>query len=289
MLLDEPGDTYQFLLDDQTWIFGRDITQQQIDAGELDEFDLIIVVDTRAKRQLPGIGQYLQKRTLEADQTGLDVLVIDHHIDGSEIGSCRLIDTGACAAGEIVYELCFQADWPIDRQVAQALFAAIATDTGWFRFENSSARAFEIAGELIEAGAKADDLHQRLYQSDPPARIHLLAATLSTLELHCDNRLAVMRITKQMLTDCGAEHWHIENIVNEPMCIGSVIASVLLVELEDGKTRCSLRSKRQINVSEIANQFDGGGHARAAGLTISDNLKSAAELVVKAMKKAIES
>ncbi len=277
-------DVYQFLLDEEPWILGDQLTEDQVTDGALDDFDLIIVADTRAVRQLPGVGEYLVERT----KTDKSVLVLDHHISGSEIGQCQLIDTKACATGEIVYDLCRASEWHISKESAEAIFVAICTDTGWFKFSNTSVDAFVIAGELVAIGVKVDELYQQLFMSHPPAKVHLVSETLDTLELLCDERLAVMRITQEMLKQVGADHTHIENIVNEPMQIGSVIAAVLMVEQKNGFTRCSLRSKERVDVNAVANKLGGGGHARAAGLTLEMPMDQAREKIVAAMSDAID-
>jgi len=287
LLLSEPSDNYMFLLPDETWFLGEHITQEQINAGQLARFDLIIIADTCAARQLQGLSNYLTQRTKNARETDASILVIDHHLSGDAIGNCQLVDTDACAAGEIIYRLCRRADWPLNESAASALLAAIGTDTGWFQFENSSAQAFKIAGELLEAGAKADRIYQKLYQNDPPEKLQLLAMTLQTLELYCDGRLAVMQITREMLAKSRAKRSHIENIVNEPQNIASVIAVILLVAQDDGSTRGSLRSKEKVDVNMVARQFGGGGHARAAGLTIQDPLPIARKRIIDAMIAAM--
>ena len=286
LLLSNPPKAYQFLFSEPPWILEQDITQQQIDAGKLDEFDLIIVVDTRATRQLKGIADYLKKREQKAgsDQSGdCSVLIIDHHLSGDLRGDCRLINTRACAAGEIVYDLCREANWPLDETSATAFFAAISSDTGWFRFENTNTRTFEIAAALVQAGARADRLYQKLYQNRPPERLRLLTLALETLELYAEGQLAVMQITTRMLAQSGAKRANIENIVNEPQQIGSVIAALLFVELDDGGTRVSLRSKRLVDVNEVACQFGGGGHARAAGITMELPISEARPKIIDAI------
>ena len=112
---------------------------------------------------------------------------------------------------------------------------------------------------------------------------------LDTLQLYADDQLAVMQITNEMLARSGAKRTHIENIVNEPHQIGTVNAVLLLVELKDGSTRCSLRSKRLLDVDAIARRFGGGGHARAAGLTIKEPLPDARGKIIDAMIDEINS
>jgi len=280
LFLSDVPENYQFMLKQKPWLLDEQITRKEIENGSLDQFDLIIVVDTSAQLQLPGLVPYLMQR-----EKG--VLVIDHHLSGDQIGQCRLIDTKAAASGEIIFDLFGQAKWHLDEPIAQALFAAIATDTGWFRFENCTARTYAIAAELTAAGARPNELYRKLFQSYPPERLHLLALVLGNLELHCDGRLALMQITREMLQTSGAKRRHIENIVNEPQQIHSVEISVLLVEQEDGQTRCSFRSRTDIDVNIIARQFGGGGHARAAGATLDMPIAQGHKKIIKIFRDAL--
>ncbi len=284
LLLSYAGESYKFMLSGNEWILGENIEEDAIAPEELDGFDLIIVVDTRASRQLTVIGDYLINRTA----SGKDVLVLDHHVSGDEIGTCQIIDTGAAAAGELVYKLCRAGDWPMDRQALEAAFTAICTDTGWFKFQNTNSDSFLIASELIRGGIEVDSIYRKLFQNHDPAKVLLMSEALQSLELLCDGKLAIMTITNHMLEKCEANRSHIENIVNEPMQIGSIEVSVMCVEMEEpGKTRFSLRSKNSVDVNAIANTMGGGGHVRAAGVTICEEIDKAKGIMVKALQEAM--
>lgn len=281
LFLGRVPDNYKFLLSDIPYLqLGEQVTQEQIEAGQLDQYDLIVIADTSARRQLLGIADYLTKRTKP-------ILVFDHHLASDGIGSCRLIDTTAAATSQIIYEFAHSVQWPIDQKVANALFAALSTDTGWFRFANASPRAYEIMSELVAAGAEPAVLYKKLFQNFPPERLKLIALTLQTLELHCDGRFALMQITNQMLQDSGAHRTHIENIINESQQIGSVTVSVLLVEQEDGTTRVSFRSRGPVDVNVLAQKFGGGGHAQAAGASLDLPLNKAKPKILTAVSEAI--
>jgi bifunctional oligoribonuclease and PAP phosphatase NrnA len=274
-------ENYQFLLSEPPWILGTDIKPEQIEQGELDSFDLIVILDTSAPRQLPDLDTYLKRREKP-------ILVIDHHLAGDDLGTCQLINTDAAATGEIIFDLAQHANWPIDKNIAAALFAAISTDTGWFRFSNTTAHTYEITSQLVTAGANPALLYRNLLESYPPERVRLLTLALDSLELLCGNRLAVMNITKEMLAQSGADRTLIENIVNEPQQIASVVVSVLLVERDDGTTRASLRSLDPVDVSAIARQYGGGGHAQAAGVTLDVPIPQARQKLIEAIAKALE-
>ena len=182
------------------------------------------------------------------------------------------------------------AGWPIDRQVAGALFTGLATDTGWFRFANADRAVYLTAAKLIKAGASPVELYERLYLSDSAARARLIGAVLSSFELLADGRLAVMRITQEMLNRCGATREMTEEIINEPQRIGSVIVCLLIVEpAGDGPVRVSFRSKRGLDVAAIAARFGGGGHERAAGARIPGTMAAVAAQVIPVLVQAVES
>lgn len=280
LFLSPVPDNYRFLLADEPWLLGRDIDAEQIDAGALDAYDLIVIVDTSSRVQLPGLGDYLSRRTGP-------VLVVDHHPPGDTVGTISLIDSRAAATGQILFELAAAAGWPLDAGQRDALFVAIATDTGWFRFSNTSGRTLAIAAALVDAGARPDELFAKVYQDYPPQRLYLLGLTLQTLELLCGNRLAVMRISRAMLESSGADSRLIENIVNEPLQIGSVEVSLLLVEQADGAARASLRSRGAVDVNAVACRFGGGGHAQAAGVSLQMPLEQARQVLIDALNAAL--
>ncbi len=289
LLLSNLGENYRFLLPDGTWILRHTLAEDDLTPELLDGFDLLIICDTSAYRQLEGIADYLkerQRKGMAGGQSAGAILVIDHHLSSDEIGHCRVVDTSVGAAGELVYRLIQHAGWPIDQTAANALFTAISTDTGWFRFENTKKAAFEVAADLMAAGARPDELYQKLFLNDPPERLELIKLTLATLELHADGKLAVMHITNTMLAEAGAHRTLIENIVNLPMSIGTVDAVVLMVQV-DGGTRCSLRSKKLLDVDKIARRFGGGGHARAAGLTVDKDIESFKTIIIGEMAKEL--
>ena len=280
LLLSGVPDAYEFVLAERPLIWGQDFGDADLAGGGLDPYDLIIVADTRAVKQLPHIGDYLLNRPQ-------GVLVIDHHLSGDEIGSTCIIDTSAAATGQILCDFFQAASWALDEQIAGALFVALSTDTGWFRFENASAAAYHVAAQLVAAGAKPDTLYHQLFQNFPPERLRLLTAALATIELHCDNRLALMHIDQAMLAAAGAKRTHIENMVNECYQVGSVIVAVLFVEQEDHHTRISFRSRHTVDVNTLAQTFGGGGHARAAGATTDLPLTQAQQAILEKLPPAV--
>ena len=168
---------------------------------------------------------------------------MDHHTTRDELADDYLIDETAAANCLILHQWASALDWTITPQAAEAMVIGIAMDTGWFRHSNTDARVFTATADLVQRGVKAHELHQQLFMQETPARIALLGAALCTLELLHKDRLGVMTLSTEVMAKCGGTPADTEDIVNEPLRIESVMASVLLVEQGDGLIRCSFRSK----------------------------------------------
>jgi len=270
LLLSPAPDWYGFLFPEKVPILDQDITLDQLAKSQ---FDLIIVVDTNSYSQLPQLDKFLK-------QTDKPILVIDHHATSDNLGDVELVDSTAAATGLLVFNLLKFARWPITPKIAQALFVAIATDTGWFQFGNTDSRVHLACAELVAAGAKPAQLYHDLYQNFSFPRFKLMLAMLSTLELHLDGRCAVQHITRRDFETTGAAEPDTENLINECHRISTVKVSALFAELKDGRIRCSLRSTCPVDVSKIAAKFGGGGHPNAAGAYIPGPIQNAKQLIL---------
>jgi phosphoesterase RecJ-like protein len=247
----------------------------------LDAYDCLCVVDTGTWSQLPG----LKERALAYTKPKL---VIDHHLTQEEWADVKLVVTEAAAAAEIVAEILETWEVKIDAALASVLYVAIASDTGWFQFSNTRPYTMRLAAILMEAGVDTDRLYQLLYQNERKERVALQARALNSMELLKEGRLAVMRIGKADFAATGASVPDTENLINLPLQIASVEVSILMTEPADfGPVRVSLRSKGQIDVAKFAEQFGGGGHARASGLKLEGDFQSAHDRVVAAMTEAM--
>ncbi|MBN2562963.1 MAG: bifunctional oligoribonuclease/PAP phosphatase NrnA [Phycisphaerae bacterium] len=252
-------------------------------AGVLADADLIVIVDTCSVDQLRAMADVIKAAAVPR-------LAIDHHVTRDNIVDAILADERAGACAQIITRLCEHAGWPLDAKTASLLYTGLATDTGWFRFSNADSAVYATASRLIDAGARPNELYERLYLSDCEARARLVGAVLSSFELHADGRLAVIRLTRELIARCGATHDMTEDVINEPQRIGSVVACVLFIEPPaDGYIRVSLRSKRGVDVAEMASRFGGGGHQRAAGVRITGTMDSVTKQVIPAMIEAVRS
>jgi len=240
----------------------------------------VIIVDTCAFAQLDGLDDQLAAAREK-------IVVIDHHATTDDIGTVRWLDTSAAAAGIMVGELIDALGWPVDLTTAEALLTAMATDTGWFHYSNTDGRCLRAAARLFDAGVEGDKLYRRLFQADRQERMMLLGRALASLELPAAGSIATMKLRLGDFAETGARQDETENIVNEPMQIGCVEVSMLLVQTPDDGGRCirvSLRSRGGVDVAAIAHRFGGGGHAQAAGLRADEDIDALAGKLVTACK-----
>lgn len=253
-------------------------------AGLARASDCVVVLDTCAIGQLQSIAGVLGATR---DKT----LVIDHHPRGEDIAPLRWCDESAAAAGVMVAELLADLGWPMDLRVAGAVMAAVCFDTGWLRFANTDGRALAVVGRCLRAGVAVDELYRRLYQNDRPERLALLGRILTGMQLHFQGRVALLTAGQEDFARTGAGLDETENLVNEPLRIGGVCVSVLLVE-QEACIRGSLRSKahvdpassgRVVDVAAIARSLGGGGHTRAAGFRMSGAVDEVRQKVLAAL------
>ncbi len=269
-------DWYGFLFPETLPVLGEDVHVEDLVDGKSGKIDLVVILDTNSRSQLPRFEDYLKR-------TDAPVLIVDHHVTSDRLGRVEITDPTAAAAGLVLFDFLKWTGSSIPREVAEALFVAIATDTGWFHLRNADGRVFRACAELIDLGVDSNDLYRKLYQTFSQARFKLMAMLLGRVELHLDGRYASQYLVREDFERTGATYRDTENMVNECQRIGSVEIAALFVELRDGRIRCSLRSRpgmeRAVDVSEIAAQFGGGGHKMAAGTYLPAPIEHAMQLI----------
>jgi phosphoesterase RecJ-like protein len=277
LLLSHLPRKYAFVYDD-AGVSHTDVERGWPGDFSLDRYDAIVVADTGTWSQLPGLQERMEKWPKPK-------LVIDHHLTQQNWADVKLVDTSAGSCCEIVEELLSHWAVKLDEKMATALFVGIVSDTGWFMFSNTRPKTLRLAADLREVGVDTDRLYQLLYQNERAERIALQTRAMQSLELLEHGRIAVMRIGKSDFVETRASVNDTENLINIPLQIRTVEVAVLLSEPpEGGPIRVSLRSKGQIDVAKFAEQFGGGGHARAAGLKLDGvSLDTARQAVVTAL------
>ncbi|MBX3299371.1 MAG: bifunctional oligoribonuclease/PAP phosphatase NrnA [Acidobacteria bacterium] len=213
---------------------------------------------------------------------------IDHHATSEHFGKVNWIDSTASAVGEMIYNLCKAIGGRITKEIAECVYMALVTDTGSFHFPNTSERTLKVASELVKAGARPAKISEAVYNNYPWSRIELMRQVLGTVKRHAGGRIASMRQTLAMREAAGAIDGDNNGFVNIPLAASEVVASVYMRETGEGTYRVSLRSKGDINVAKVAEQFGGGGHKNAAGLGIEGDWDDCERRIVDAVAEAIE-
>jgi bifunctional oligoribonuclease and PAP phosphatase NrnA len=212
-------------------------------------------------------------------------IVIDHHVPTEEpAGDIVLADTAACATGELLYDLAVVLGLTIDLPVAEALYTAILTDTGGFRYSNTSPRAHAIAAQLIDVGVDPEHTYRRIYASLSPGRLQLLRDALDTLGVDSDFGLAWVSVTNEAMDRYGVSSDDLDGIVEHPRSVAGTRVALFFRDLGYGKVKVSFRSTGDVDVNELARQFGGGGHEKASGALIAGSLDDVRERVVAAAR-----
>jgi len=245
------------------------------DAGV--RFDATWIMDIAAEKLLPP--------GLPGPEVTGPIIVVDHHYAHDDVGDVVVRDTNAAATGEVVVHLMEavgMSELPLG--AATPLYAAIVADTGGFRYASTRPETLRLGAKLIEAGADPWRVAYQLFERWKPARLKLLAAIVSTLQMAFDGRVAIMRVTRKMLADCGANDEMVEGMVNYARSVEGAEIGVLLWEwqvIKDGnnhiETKISLRSSGKADVSLIAQVLNGGGHRAAAATQLDITIDEADE------------
>ncbi|MCK5446792.1 MAG: bifunctional oligoribonuclease/PAP phosphatase NrnA [Gemmatimonadetes bacterium] len=269
-------DMFRFLLADDTGAW----TPADSEGGRaMREADVFLVLDTAEPSRLGAV----IGRT-----GGRKVLVIDHHpATSSSIGDVVVCDPAACATGELVFDLIQLAGDEVTLAEADALYVAIATDTGSFRYANTSARTHEISADLLRAGVDPEAMYMRIYARYTPAGLDLVRRALERLRVADDLPIAWISLRQADLAQTGATKEDLEGIVEYARRIRGVRVAILFRELHDGRTKISLRSTGDADVAAVAREFGGGGHVKAAGAVVPEGLEAAEVRVLGAIREAL--
>jgi phosphoesterase RecJ-like protein len=245
-----------------------------------------------------GAYQVLVVVDCEPDRTGLalplleqfeSVINIDHHITNMNTAPLAWVDPTAAATGELVYALISRLGLQLNRDAAVMLYTAIAGDTGFFRYSNTTARAMRIAADLIGCGVQPDVISRHLNETHSWAYMQLVRQALSTLSRTPDGKVAWIFISKDMLDVAGMQWNETDSLVQYPRMLAGIEVALILREIGPNEIRVGLRSQTYVDVSRIAGVFGGGGHQRAAGCTIRLPYQEALTALLHEIKVALAS
>ncbi|MBN1393667.1 MAG: DHH family phosphoesterase [Pirellulales bacterium] len=250
-------------------------------AEKLVDREVLMILDTSAWAQLGEMGEVIQ------NFPGLKV-VVDHHKSEDDLGAEVFKDVEAEATGRLVVEAADRLGVPLTPQIAEPAFVALTTDTGWFRFASTTAETLRLAARLAGAGAVADRLYKELYENDSHGRLRLIGRALDHTRTELDGRLIHTWLSIEDFREVGAIPADSEDIINMTLAVGGTEAAVILVEQPEGGFKISFRSRCRMDCSRVAEQFGGGGHAKAAGAMLKEPLDAARRKVLDAVRAAME-
>ncbi len=213
---------------------------------------------------------------------------IDHHYSNDRYGDVNLVDPGACSTGEIVCHLIQALGVPLDKGIAESVYTSLATDTGGFRYPNTTPQVLRLAAELMEAGADGARRSEKIVAGVPPQALEMVRVSLASVESHDRGRIGTIQLSHRQLADSGATDEDSENLVNFVRKMEGVQIAVFLKEKPDGQIKLSLRSKTDANVALVAKRFGGGGHSYAAGAVLPGPLPAALKAVLKACRAVLK-
>jgi len=243
--------------------------------------DLLIVLDISDVKRLGVLTESVRALTVPK-------LVIDHHQPSDDpAGALIVSDTTACATAELVFDLATVMGWEITPAIARSLYTGMLTDTGGFRFSNTSPRCLTVAGQLLACGVDPEDMYTRIYASAPAGRVRLMAEVLGTLQVDETHGLAWLTIGADALERHGVKSEDLDGIVEHARSIAGTRMALLFRDLGHGKVKVSFRSVGGTDVNAFARKFGGGGHAKASGAMLPGTLDEVRDAVVEAARATL--
>jgi phosphoesterase RecJ-like protein len=252
----------------------------EVSPEAIEAYEVLIVLDTSAFAQLAEMGDVIRT-------TRLKKAVMDHHVGNDDLGAELFKDTHYEASGRLVAEAARHLGVRITPQIARPLFAALATDTGWFRFASTSSETFRLAAELVDGGASPAALYKELYENDALGRLRLVGLAMAKVQTELGGRLVYTSISREDFLAAGAEPSDSEDIVNMMLAVGGTEMAVIFVEQVGGGFKISFRSRCDVDCNRVAATFGGGGHKKAAGAFIAGSLEEAQAKALDAVRAAM--
>ena len=258
-----------------------DCTERGAAALRDPDVDALLVVDISDVKRLGTLADTVRAMTVPR-------FCIDHHIPSDEPPAAVIVaDTRASATGELVFDLAQVLDIPIDMESATALYIAILTDTGGFRFSNTTPRVHAIAAQLLARGVDPELMYRRVYASQSPGRVRLLAEALQSLGVEEDIGLSWISLSVGAKERYKVTSEEMDGIVEHPRSIAGTRLAVFFRDLGHNRVKISFRSSGNIDVNALARPFDGGGHAKASGALVHGSLKDVEVRVLDAARAAL--
>ena len=267
-------DSLRFVLHRQDVV--ADLGTPEAEAA-LDEADLFLVLDTSEPERIGKLAQRIPR-----DRT----LVVDHHPAGSEVvGDVAVQDPTAAATGEMVYDIITLSGDAVPQASALGAYVALVSDTGSFRFGNTTPRVLAVAGELMTLGIDPELVYRRLFATAPRRRLELLREALATLE--SDDRVGWMVVPHEVTRRLGVSGEDFDGLIEHVRSMEGTEVALLFRETAPGETKISFRSNGAADVNRIAREFGGGGHVKAAGANVPQPAATLVPRVIDAVRRAL--
>lgn len=241
-------------------------------------FDVTIILDTSSPDRIGACPEVVG--------LGKSVLVIDHHKTNLYYGDYNVVET-ASSVGEILFNIIKESGGQINQEIAKGLYTSIVTDTGEFRYSNTTATTLKVAAELFDTGIDFGSINKEIYANQPLNQVKLRSEILSDMHIYRDNKIIIFQGRQARLDALGCEMFHTDGIVEAGRDIEGCEVSVLLKEQGPKKIKVSMRSNRYVDVSEVSLKFKGGGHSRAAGCTLEMTMDEAEQLILETLEEYI--
>ncbi len=248
--------------------------------NETYDYETVCGVDVSTVERL-GVNQQLFEQSV-------DKVWIDHHISDMVYAPITRVEPDKAATAEVIYQMMKEDNIPLSKKVAEYLYLALASDTGSFRYQNTTPFSAELLGEIIKAGADVSALSNELFFNSTYSLVKLRGETIGTIELFASGKVGTAFITKAMMEKVGATRNEAGALADVPRSVGTVCVSAVIKEEDDGFSKVSFRSKGSYNVEKIAALFGGGGHEKAAGATIKGSVQEVRDLILPHLIKAVE-
>jgi bifunctional oligoribonuclease and PAP phosphatase NrnA len=232
------------------------------------------------------LGRFGERR--EEVERASTVVNIDHHLSNTSFGTINLVDATASATGQVIYDLLRELGAPIGPAVATNLYAALFTDTGGFRHENTTEASLRLAASLVAAGADPGWVALKSYKSRSLAQVRLEGLAVAKMHSEMDGRLLWSEVTIAMLEEAGADMQDAEGIIDALQSIASMEVAILFKEHTPDRTKISVRTREPYDATEVCTPFGGGGHRRAAGAEFGDPLPIAERRVLEMARRLID-
>ncbi len=247
--------------------------------AEIPAYDLAVVVDVARLERVGAVANHISDTQ--------KILIIDHHLEESPNGTSGFIDSTYAATGEIMVDLYEESGKTLSPEAAKCAYVAQVTDTGGYRYSNTSARSHRIAATLHESGIDHAEICSEIFERNSRAKMALLMLVLDRMDFRCDGRVASSYVTSQDVEQAGGKKEDLNGLVNFLRSTEGVVAGILFNGVDESTTKASVRSDKQFNAAGFLKDFGGGGHAAAAGVTMNEPLESAMERVLTALESSV--